>query len=309
MVLRSKEKFKSNGEPRYAGGLVYSKMPPSPSISIVVTTYNRSDALIQVLGALSLQDDRDFEIVIADDGSTQKHQDVLFKAVAQLGLSVTHVWHPDVGFTASRIRNRGVAAANGSYVILLDGDCVPDVDFVRQHRRLREHACFVNGSRVLLSQRFTQSVVEGATRVVGRSPFFWIGARLKHDASKLTGLLRLPNFVRNKTTKFLWKRIRSCNMGVWRADYLAINGFDESFVGWGHEDADFVLRLHNLGVSRKNGFCATEVYHLWHPESSRTAESKNAQKVRDRIRECVTQPTIGYRESEGHPEVSIKRLG
>ncbi len=284
-------------------------MPPPPSISVVITTYNRSDALIQVLRGLALQDDKDFEIVVADDGSTQSHQAALADAAAELGLSVTHVWHPDVGFTASRIRNLGVSVVKGSYILLLDGDCVPEADFVRQHRSIQEAGCFLNGSRVLLSQRLTRAVIMGETSLSNRTAAFWFGCWLLGDSSKLAGLLRLPSFLRKKTLQFRWKGIRSCNMGVWREHYLAVNGFDESFVGWGHEDADFVLRLHNFGVSRKNGFCATEVYHLWHPESSRIQESFNAAKVRERMHTGVCQPTIGYRESLNSSNVVIKTLG
>jgi predicted glycosyltransferase involved in capsule biosynthesis len=98
-------------------------------------------------------------------------------------------------------------------------------------------------------------------------------------------------------------------MGVWRKDFEAVNGFDESFVGWGHEDADFVLRMHNAGIKRKNGFCATEVYHLWHKQASRTAESANAATVRDRMRSAQVLPTIGYRESKGTEGVVIHRWG
>jgi glycosyltransferase involved in cell wall biosynthesis len=284
-------------------------MPDFPSISIVITTYNRSEALVQVLGALSQQNDNDFEIVIADDGSTQDHKDTVVNAVARFGLKATYVWHPDVGFTASRIRNRGVAAADGPYIVFLDGDCIPEFDFVRQHKRLQAQGCFVNGSRVLLSHKLTQSVVGEKTSVVMRSMAYWFGLWVKGDAGKLTGLFRLPNFFRKKARHFHWKGIRSCNFGVWREHYLAINGFDESFVGWGHEDADFVLRLHNFGVSRINGFCATEVYHLWHPESSRVQESINAQKVRDRISTGNYLPTTGYTDSMGSSEVIVERLG
>ncbi|MEI8198222.1 MAG: galactosyltransferase-related protein, partial [Phycisphaerae bacterium] len=94
-----------------------------------------------------------------------------------------------------------------------------------------------------------------------------------------------------------------------RKDYLAVNGFDESFVGWGHEDADFVLRLHNAGIQRKNGFCATEVYHLWHRESSRSSESDNAARVRQRMVSGDTQPTLGYSDSVQGADVVVQRWG
>jgi GT2 family glycosyltransferase len=284
-------------------------MPAIDLISIVVTTYNRSDALASVLAALAVQDDTSFEVVVADDGSTQIHQDAIVSAAEASGLPMVHVWHPDVGFTASRVRNLGVAASSGSYIVLLDGDCVPETDFVRQHRRLREEGCFVNGSRVMLSERLTKKAITGQTKVYGRGIFFWLGQRFSGGASKLGSLLRLPDFAGRTHTDFQWKGIRSCNMGVWRKDYEAVNGFDESFVGWGHEDADFVLRLHNAGIKRKNGFCATEVYHLWHKQASRTTESANAATVRQRMHSSQVLPTIGYRESKGAQDVVIHRWG
>ena len=266
-------------------------------ISLVITTYNRGDALAAVLRSLAAQDDKKFEIVIADDGSTPAHQAVARETAIRLGLPVRHVWHPDVGFTAAQVRNLGVAAAKGDYIVLLDGDCVVERDFVRRHRALAEPDCFVNGSRILLSPRLTQAIASAELDVFGRSPLFWIQQRMRGDASKLTGLLRLPNWVRARELRFIWKRIRSCNMSLWRHDYLAVNGFDESFVGWGHEDADFVLRLHNRGLRRKNGFCATEVYHLWHAQSPRSQADRNAARVRERMASGQVMPTTGYSDS------------
>lgn len=283
-------------------------MSPIDLISVVVTTYNRSDALAQVLRGLAQQDDRGFEVIIADDGSTPQHRDAIRAAAMASGLPVTHVWHPDVGFTASRVRNRGVSVAQGQYIILLDGDCVPETDFVRQHRRLRAQGCYVNGSRIMLSERLTQEVVANEAVIFGCSPRFWLEKRWRGDASKLTGLLRLPDWGLRRNRQFVWRGIRSCNMGVWRSDFEAVNGFDESFVGWGHEDADFALRLHNSGVVRKNGFCATEVYHLWHPESSRLQESANADRVRERQQTRQVLSTVGYWQSSGGPDMVVHRL-
>jgi GT2 family glycosyltransferase len=284
-------------------------MPHADLISLVITTYNRSDALAAVLKALSAQDDKGFEIVIADDGSTKEHQDSARAAVLSNGLAAAHVWHPDVGFTASQVRNLGVAAAKGDYVVLLDGDCVPETDFVRRHRQLSEPGFFVNGSRVMLSEPFTAEVLQNRVTVFGRNWPFWLGRRLSGASSKWAAQMRLPDFAGRKHAEFKWKGIRSCNMGVWRRDYEAVNGFDESFVGWGHEDADFVLRLHNAGIKRKNGFCATEVYHLWHKQSSRSEESRNAALVRQRMGSGQTLATLGYRESLSAKDVVIGRWG
>jgi GT2 family glycosyltransferase len=277
-------------------------MIPSPSVSVVITTYNRSDALVAVLDALTRQTNSNFDVVVADDGSTAAHQQAIHNSTAAKALRATHVWHPDVGFTASRVRNRGVKAARGDYIILLDGDCVPERDFIAQHMRLAQEGCFINGSRVLLSPVLTQQVVNGAVQIDGCSKSYWLDARLHGDASKLGHLLRLPDWNLRKKPTFYWKGIRSANMAVWRKDFETIDGFDESYVGWGHEDADFVLRLHNAGLVRKNGFCATEVFHLWHKEASRNKESHNAALITARA-EASSKPT---RAVLGYSQVRVK---
>src|SRR3990167_444687 len=292
-----------------ASGLVYSKMSSFDLISVVITTYNRSDALALVLEGLRYQTDRHFEVIIADDGSTQFHQDQIAQACASMGIAVHHVWHPDVGFTAAQVRNLGVAVSKGPYLVLMDGDCVPEVDFIARHRALKQVGCFVNGSRVLLREGFTRRLLAHTEAITSRSIGYWLRRRLSGDVSKLTGLLRLPDSRYRLQPKFVWKGIRSCNMAVWKSDYLTVNGFDESFVGWGHEDADFVLRLHNAGLLRKNGFCATEVYHLWHPEASRTQEGVNADKVRQRQATGQVRSTIGYQESIDAADVVVRSWG
>ncbi|TAF80559.1 MAG: glycosyltransferase [Curvibacter sp.] len=280
-------------------------MTPKELISIVITTYNRSDALAQVLAALEQQSDRRFEVVVADDGSSQEHLSHAISIQRAVSFPVTYVWHPDVGFTASKVRNLGIARAAGTYVILLDGDCVPEVDFVARHRMLAEYGCFVNGSRVLLSKDFTALVLAEKAELLNQSMWQWVARKLKGESSKWGGKLRLPDMFLRRQAAFKWKGIRSCNMSLHKADYIAVNGFDETFVGWGHEDADFVLRLHNAGLNRKNGFFSTEVYHLWHRESSRDMENVNAQRVRERISSGQIEATIGYQQSLGFDEVQV----
>lgn len=278
-------------------------------VSVVITTYNRSDALVRVLEGLLLQTDKNFEVIVADDGSTIAHQHTLAQCRAAQALRVVHVWHPDVGFTASRIRNRGVAAASGKYIVLMDGDCIPEIDFIARHKALAQPGHLVNGSRVLLSPDLTRDVLSGATNVVRRSALYWLIERIKRNANKLSGLCRLPDGAYRVRHAFSWKSIRSCNMGVWRSDFEAVNGFDESFVGWGHEDADFVLRLHNHQVLRKDGYCATEVFHLYHNDAARDQESKNASTVHLRAQTKATQPVLGFSQTRVNDDAVITRLG
>lgn len=282
-------------------------------VSVVVTTYNRSDALIAVLAGLSWQTDMNFEVIVADDGSRDEHRQAILDSPEARQLAqrkgFTHVWHPDTGFTAGKARNRGVAAASGDYLVFLDGDCVPEQDFVAQHRHLAQPACFVNGSRILLSPRWTQKCLVGSEKIVGRPKAYWARRWLHQDANRLIGVLRLPDGNYRIKSGFQWKGIRSCNMAVWRSDFELVDGFDESFAGWGHEDADLVLRLHHAGISRKNGFCATEVFHLSHPEASRQQESANAQRVLERSRGDQTRADLGYAQTRVGDDGVVTRLG
>ena len=97
-------------------------------------------------------------------------------------------------------------------------------------------------------------------------------------------------------------------MGVWRSDFVAVNGFDEVFEGWGHEDADLVLRLSHLGVQRKNGFMATEVFHLWHRENQRNQEALNKSRVMQRMTTDLIKAEKGLTELDPAAEVKVTHL-
>src|SRR5580704_18220268 len=125
-------------------------------ISVIVTTYNREDALDAVLRSLSRQTDGEFEIVVADDGSRPETARLVEAWTARMRVPIKHVWHEDRGFRLAEIRNRAIRAGTGSYCIFLDGDCIARPDFVAAHRRLAEPGYFVTGNRVLLSARLSE---------------------------------------------------------------------------------------------------------------------------------------------------------
>ena len=248
-------------------------------ISFIVLTYNRSDALILVLKSLAKQCTNAHEIIIADDGSAPDHVDDVRRRCPVFDCAVAHVWQPDMGFTAAKSRNLAASQSHGDYLVFIDGDCIPNRHFVKQHERLAERGCFVNGSRVLISQKLTNEIIKKDIDVTNQSLIFWIGARVRGDCNKLLQVFTWPSRWFRVQQGFVWRGIRSCNFGVWKSDFSAVNGFDETFEGWGHEDADLVLRLANFGIKRKNGFLATDVFHLWHLQSPRTNDMSNKQRV------------------------------
>jgi len=158
----------------------------------------------------------------------------------------------------------------------------------------------VSGSRILLSKELTAQVLREHISL----PELGLGAKLRyrfagHLNKVLQLLVRWPNVLRVRR-RFTWRRIKSCNLGVWRADLERVNGFDESFQGWGHEDADLVVRLFHAGVKRKDGAFATEVFHLWHPEAQRDQAASNRRVVLERASRKITQAEKGLREHLRH---------
>jgi glycosyltransferase involved in cell wall biosynthesis len=237
--------------------------------SVIVTTFNREDALDAVLAALARQSDRGFEVVIADDGSHPATAAVVDRWRPRLGVPLSHVWQVNRGFRAAEIRNRAILACGGDYCVFLDGDCLPRPDFIATHRRLAERGWFVTGNRVLLSDALTAAVLRGGLQPQTWGVAEWLRQRRRGSVNRLAGVLRLPLGPLRKLEPGRWRGARSCNLAVWRDDLERVDGFDASFGGWGREDSDLLIRLLHAGVRRKDGRFATGVIHLWHPEADR----------------------------------------
>jgi glycosyltransferase involved in cell wall biosynthesis len=273
-------------------------MPLSSRISVVVTTYNRPDALEAVVEGLFAQDDQNVEIIIADDGSKEETRALVDALRARSPVPLLHVWQPDDGFRAAMARNRATLASSGEYVVFMDGDCVPQRDFIAQHRKLARPGYLVSGSRVLLSPAFTQRVLGMRLNLQALETREKLRLRRDGDINKVLQLLvKWPDLGR-ESKRFTWRRIKSCNLAVWRKDLDTVNGFDESFTGWGHEDSDLVVRLFNAGVLRKDGAFATEVFHLWHKEAQRDQETSNRKVVLQRAQDGTVVATQGLAQ---HP--------
>ncbi len=244
-------------------------------ISVVVTTFNRDDALAAVLRALSFQTDSEFEVIVADDGSGPATARLVQAWKGKIGRDVAHVWHEDRGFRAAEIRNRAVIASRGNYFVFLDGDCIVRPDFVAAHRRLAEPGWLVSGNRVLLSACETARVLRDNLEPARWSLLGWCAARASGRVNRLAPLARLPLGPLRKARARAWKGAQSCNLAIWRADMTRVDGFDADYVGWGKEDSDIIVRLLRAGVRRKDGNFAVGVIHLWHPLADRSRLNEN----------------------------------
>jgi glycosyltransferase involved in cell wall biosynthesis len=273
-------------------------------ISVILTTYERPDALDAVLRSLAGQTETEFEVLVGDDGSGSQTAAVVAKWRERFGRRLIHVWQSDAGFRLAEIRNRAILAAAGAYCIFLDGDCLARPDFVATHRRLAEPGWFVSGNRILLSRRLTETVLAG-----GLPAESWHFSKLARErfcggVNRLLPAVRAPLGPLRKLHASGWEGAKTCNLAVARSDLDRIDGFDSSYVGWGLEDSDLVVRLFHAGVRRKDGRFATGVLHLWHPEADRARLSENERRLKeilasDRIRS--TRGLSALREEQHRP--------
>jgi glycosyltransferase involved in cell wall biosynthesis len=252
-------------------------------ISVIVTTYNWKEALSACLTSLFAQTDTGFEIVIADDGSRIDTTELIQQLAQQSPVPLKHAFHADKGFRAGTIRNRAVAISEGEYLLFLDGDCVVFPNFIQRHRKLAATGYFVPGNRILISQTLTENVLKTGIFLAEQSVLTFIKWRLQSKVNRLLPLLYLPFNAFRFLRPNYWQQAMTCNLGIWRKDFIAVNGFDQLFEGWGYEDSDLVIRLIHHGVKRKEGRFAVPVLHLWHKQNDRSEQQENYQRLMVRL--------------------------
>lgn len=248
--------------------------------SVIVTTYERPKALHSVLESLSKQSITPHEVIIADDGSKQPTAEVIEYWQDKMSCPIIHSWQEDKGFRAASARNMAVAHSSGNYLIFLDGDCIVFNDFIENHIRLAQPNAFVMGSRILCSKELTEQIEKQFTAPLSWHLTDWLAARLSKKINRLFPLIRISRFSFFRNCRSAqWKGVRTFNLALWRKDFEEVNGFDERFQGWGHEDANLAIRLIKNGIKRKDGQFALPVLHLWHKENDRSKLTNNEQLI------------------------------
>ena len=251
--------------------------------AVVVTTYNRPDALETVLEGYLAQENAAFELLVADDGSGAPTRELIEAYARRAPFPLRHVWQDDRGFRAGAARNRALAQTRADYIIFTDGDCVPPPFFVSRHAALAEPGYFVAGNRILLSASFTKAVLAQRLPIQRWPATRWLLAWLKRDVNRALPLVRLPDGPFRKRTPQRWQGVKTCNFAAWRADLVRVNGFDERYSGWGLEDSDLVIRLLHAGVKHKSARLYAPLLHLWHPENDRSGLAGNEARLAEII--------------------------
>lgn len=252
------------------------------NISLIISTYNSPDILDKILEIIALGTKIPDEILIADDGSSKKTAKMLQKW--QEILPVKHIWHEDKGFRKCKILNKTLKAVNNGYVIFLDGDCIPHIRFIEDHYKLAEKGFFIQGRRCFVSQSEVPNFLSGSKSL---SRLFFTG--------KLSGYFKSVRFPKPIIKIDQGQRgLIGCNWAAWHTDLININGFDQSYEGWGiGEDSDICTRLYNIGIKRKFVYGRAVVYHLNHPELPKNHHADSKRKLLDVIETGKTRCVNG----------------
>ena len=262
------------------------------NISVVISTYNSTEWLKKVIWGYNTQTYRNFEMVIADDGSGQATFDLIAQMKKEVFFPIIHVWHKDNGFQKSQILNKAIVASSTDYILMSDGDCIPRPDFVEQHIKFREEGFFLSGGYHKLPLKLSQKITIENIYSGKCFEMKWLksnGMKFSFKNSKIYSKELISIFLNFLTpTTPSWN---GHNASGWKNDILAINGFDER-MQYGGQDRELGERLVNYGIKPKQIRYSTVCLHLDHPRGYATPESINKNKnIRKETKEKLNKWT------------------
>ncbi|MDF3078249.1 MAG: glycosyltransferase [Sphingobacteriaceae bacterium] len=257
-------------------------MKQIPSSSLLIATYNWPEALEASVRSAFRQTSLPKEIIICDDGSGDATKELVQKLKDESPVPLIYMWHPDEGFQLATIRNKGIALASGDYILQVDGDVILHKDFIKDHLNNAADGVFFSGNRFYLSPDRSSKILSKPFKRMRIYP------KLAKDSWAQLRIPFLQKFMADRYRKS-YHYVIGCNLGIWRKDLIAINGYDESFTGWGSEDWDLAIRLENSGVGLRLLRFGGIQFHIFHQENQRSNVSENGSRALQHLHDKVTR--------------------
>ncbi|UNY97570.1 glycosyltransferase family 2 protein [Zhouia spongiae] len=243
------------------------------NISVIISTYNSESWLEKVLWGYQTQTFRNFEVVIADDGSGPKTRELIEKMQEEVKYPIVHVWQKDDGFQKSRILNKAIEASRGGYILMSDGDCIPRADFLEVHDNYKEEGYFLSGGYFKLPMNVSEMISKEDILTGKCFDMDWLkkhGIKSSFKNNKLTSQGMKSKFLNFVTpTNASWN---GHNSSGWKKDILAVNGMDER-MQYGGQDRELGERLFNYGIKSKQIRYSAVCVHLDHKRGYKSQES------------------------------------
>jgi glycosyltransferase involved in cell wall biosynthesis len=246
------------------------------NVSVVLNTYNRAHLLVLALESWLVQDARDFEMLIADDGSTDATREVVERFRQRAPFDVRHVWHEHRGHRRAEILNRAIAASRGEWILFTDCDSLAFPNLVETHRRSALPHRLLCGGYFRLTEEETSQLTPEAVR---SKRFLELFTEKRRREVRWKHLKATWEIVRRKP-----RRPHNMGLNYWvaREALVRINGYDEGFTGWGSADGNVRDRLRRIGVKPASLYATALVAHLWHPEEVTKRDSRKNREYASR---------------------------
>ncbi|MFA6190729.1 MAG: glycosyltransferase [Sulfurimonas sp.] len=253
-------------------------------VSVIIPTYKDMQALELILDAMKLQTYKNFEVIVAEDDASEEVK--FFLKNYNSDYEIKHFSHGDEGWRKAKAVNGAVNLSVGEYLVFFDGDCLPYSTFVESHVVLSEEKRVLCGRRVNTGDQLSQQLREKKISVTQiEQSFFSFWSKFKKDRSRHVeqGLYLFPKTLFYRSViRYLDKKSRlvGCNFSLHKNDFLAINGFDESYPsGDVADDVDVEWRLNAIGVKNKSCKYAANLIHLNHTRQDRKEAHKRNSEI------------------------------
>lgn len=247
-------------------------MSAHPKVSIIITSYNQRTTLEFLLATLEHQTVQDFEVIIADDGSSDGTDQLCSR---QDKLDLRFETQADIGYRKAKILNQAIRVTRAPYLIFLDADTILERHFIEDHLRLSRPSHFVCGRRVELGPEFSRSITLDKVRQGWFDGFNLqlLKSVFNKDSEHFNRSIRVTNPYIRKLAKYDKPLdILGSNLSVWKNDIIEINGFNEAMESYWGEDGDLYIRLRNTGKKAIGAKAICVQFHVFHKRREPTKE-------------------------------------
>ena len=234
-------------------------------VSVILSTYNQPRWLELVLYGYIYQTVKDFELIIADDGSDQRTRTVIEKMREKVAFPLKHTYHEDKGFRKCVILNKAILESSGDYLVFSDGDIIPRWDFIQVHLHMSRTGSFLSGGTVRLPAGLSHMISD---KEIAEGVCFdrkWLeagGLKRSFKNNKLNASGCKAQLLNRFTpTGATWN---GGNASAWKNDILQVRGFDQR-LRYGGEDRECGERLERLGIRGRQIRYSAVTLHLDHP--------------------------------------------
>lgn len=265
-----------------------------PKTSVIISMYNNAEALLLSLAGYEVQTEKDFEIIIADDGSNPANQQLLNDYLSNTTLNILHAPIKDDGFQKCRALNHAVKQSSADYLVFTDADIIPRRDFIQKHLQHSKPGFFITGGSHINTEENSPAYLT-VDAIKSNSCFtkeFWV--KNQHLSKKMKSRFEVSGIREILLNLITWrtKAFNGSNASCWKEDFKKVNGFDEDF-GYGGLDVDFGLRLSNAGVKSRRYTFSLIALHQWHTrpyrDPAKVKENKKRMRLEHKQGRCVVK--------------------